>query len=269
MQVQFFVILAGCGYCKAFYPLFLSVSSNNKLPLTFAKVNVEKDKLLGEKAGIHGLPSIALYKYGDMMDHYKGDRTYISFKRFIDKRYGKGYDFIESEEELNKNIEEVKSTIMWGGSSDIKGFELFEKFAKEFPETFVVYPESKYQKVQTPLVLVKEKNSNLIYSGSPNEDEMRIFITKNKDPLSYELSEKTADLLLPENDDSPSFVFARNPESISSSAMIEIELLKAAEILQGKIKFFTFTPTEDNKNILNFFGISNKTLPAVIFNSYP
>ena len=228
---------------------------------------MENDKLLGEKAGIHGLPSIAIYRNGDMMDHYKGDRTYPSFKRYLDKRFGKGYSFIQSEDELAKNSEEWKSTVMWGGSSNIKGFDLFEKFAKEFPETFVVFPESNYQKVQTPLVLVKDKNSKLIYSGAANEDDMRSFISKNKDPLFYELSEKTADMLLPENDDSPSFVFARNPDSISTSALLENELIKAAEILQGKIKFFCFTPTEDNKNILNFFGFQKDLLPAVNLNS--
>ena len=254
---------AWCGYCKAFYPIFLSAISEKKLDVEFAKVNVENDKSLAKKAGVHGLPTVGIYRNGDYIDNYKGERSYASFRRYLDKEYGKGYTFISEDTELSKHKEEYKSIIMWGASTSKEGFSTFETLAKEFQEAFVVFPESNYQKVTVPLVIVKDKNAKLIYSGPNDEEEMRKFIKKNKDPLSYELNEKTADLLLQENDDSPSFVFARNPDSPNPSIQ-ETQLLKAAEILSSKIKFFLFTPNEENQNILNFFGMNNCSLPCVL-----
>ena len=74
-----------CGPCKSFAPVFESTSKNDDFEgkVKFIKVNVDEHADLSVKYGIRSIPTIIMFKNGDVKDKKTGAMNKSSFETFI------------------------------------------------------------------------------------------------------------------------------------------------------------------------------------------
>jgi putative thioredoxin len=73
-----------CGPCRFLSPTLEKVSEDRS-DFILAKVNVEENNGLAEKYNIRSIPSIKLFKGGDIVDEFIGAKSESEVKDFLDK----------------------------------------------------------------------------------------------------------------------------------------------------------------------------------------
>ncbi|QJC34912.1 thioredoxin [Enterobacteriaceae endosymbiont of Donacia piscatrix] len=73
-----------CNPCKIFSKILESVSLEYK-NIIFTKLNIENYKNITEKYNIRSIPTILLFKNGNVIDKIIGSITKIQLKNFLDK----------------------------------------------------------------------------------------------------------------------------------------------------------------------------------------
>ena len=74
-----------CGPCKALGPKLEALSKEYEGKVKFVKVNVDQNRDSAIKYGVRGIPTIILFKNGDVVDQLVGDHASGTLKEFIDK----------------------------------------------------------------------------------------------------------------------------------------------------------------------------------------
>mmetsp|Transcript_33263 Transcript_33263/g.61835 ORF Transcript_33263/g.61835 Transcript_33263/m.61835 type:complete len:214 (-) Transcript_33263:366-1007(-) len=82
-----------CGHCRQLAPTWEKLAKTLKKKVTVAKVDVTKNRLLGQRFGITGFPSLLFFHHGKMYK-YKGMRTVEALEKFALEGYkdGEGMD---------------------------------------------------------------------------------------------------------------------------------------------------------------------------------
>mmetsp|Transcript_13006 Transcript_13006/g.25510 ORF Transcript_13006/g.25510 Transcript_13006/m.25510 type:complete len:217 (+) Transcript_13006:32-682(+) len=70
-----------CGHCKQLAPTWEKLAKSLKKKVTVAKVDVTKNRLLGQRFSISGFPSLILFHHGKMYK-YKGVRSPEALEKF-------------------------------------------------------------------------------------------------------------------------------------------------------------------------------------------
>lgn len=73
-----------CGPCKALAPLFEEVAAHYVDQVTFAKLNVDSNPSTPPKFGVRGIPTLILFKNGQMAGTHVGSLTKVDLIKFID-----------------------------------------------------------------------------------------------------------------------------------------------------------------------------------------
>jgi thioredoxin len=61
-----------CGPCRVLGPVVDQIAAERAGMLKVAKVNVDEEPHLAELAGVHGIPTVVLYRDGDPVAHAVG-----------------------------------------------------------------------------------------------------------------------------------------------------------------------------------------------------
>ena len=73
-----------CGPCRMVAPIVEELSG--ELPdVTFAKLNVDENQQVAQKLGITSIPTLLLYKDGEVVDRVVGLQPKPKLKSFIEK----------------------------------------------------------------------------------------------------------------------------------------------------------------------------------------
>lgn len=79
---------AWCGPCKALTPIIEDVSVNYKGKVKFVKLNVDQNPLTPPKFGVRGIPTLILFKDGQVQATQVGLVNKEALTRFIDNNIG-------------------------------------------------------------------------------------------------------------------------------------------------------------------------------------
>ena len=73
-----------CGPCKMIAPLLEEISGDYEKQLTIAKLDVDSNQDTSEKYGIRGIPTLMLFKDGDVVATHVGALSKSQLTAFID-----------------------------------------------------------------------------------------------------------------------------------------------------------------------------------------
>jgi thioredoxin 1 len=71
-----------CGPCRLVAPVLDAIAEEYQAKLKIAKVDVEQNKEIASKLGIFSIPTMVLYKNGQMQERIVG---YLTKDRLVDK----------------------------------------------------------------------------------------------------------------------------------------------------------------------------------------
>ena len=66
-----------CAPCKMQLPVLLTLAGEYRDQLRIAKVNTDQERSLAEQHGIRSLPTLRLYRYGEVVEEVLGENDYI------------------------------------------------------------------------------------------------------------------------------------------------------------------------------------------------
>lgn len=73
-----------CGPCKALTPVLEEVAGSYSGRVTFAKLNVDENQEVPAKYGIRGIPTLILFKNGEVVNTRVGGATKSQLQAFLD-----------------------------------------------------------------------------------------------------------------------------------------------------------------------------------------
>jgi thioredoxin 1 len=74
-----------CGPCKMIAPILDDVAQEYQGKVTIAKVNIDHNPNTAPKYGIRGIPTLLLFKDGQVVDTKVGALSRTQLKEFLDK----------------------------------------------------------------------------------------------------------------------------------------------------------------------------------------
>ena len=75
-----------CGPCKAIAPILDDVANSYEGKLQIAKMNVDENRVIPAKFGIRGIPTLMLFKNGQLAATKVGALTKAQLTAFIDQQ---------------------------------------------------------------------------------------------------------------------------------------------------------------------------------------
>ena len=103
-----------CNPCKILMPILSKLAEEYNGEFYLAKVNSDQEKNLSDKYGIRSLPSVKIFKQGNIVDEFNGAIPESKIRDFIDRHLFKKNDFAISEAKeafSSGNIETAKNLI--------------------------------------------------------------------------------------------------------------------------------------------------------------
>ncbi|GLP97446.1 thioredoxin TrxA [Paraferrimonas sedimenticola] len=73
-----------CGPCKMIAPILDEVADDYEGKVTVAKLNVDQHNLSAQKYGVRGIPTLLLFKNGELVANKVGALSKTQLKEFID-----------------------------------------------------------------------------------------------------------------------------------------------------------------------------------------
>ncbi|WP_313298869.1 thioredoxin TrxA [Diaphorobacter sp.] len=77
-----------CGPCKMIAPILDEVANTYQGKLTIAKMNVDENREIPAKFGIRGIPTLMLFKNGELAATKVGAMSKAQLTAFIDQQLG-------------------------------------------------------------------------------------------------------------------------------------------------------------------------------------
>ncbi len=74
-----------CGPCRAIAPVIERLASEWKGRVAFGKLNVDENPHTAARYGIHGIPTILVFKNGALVDRIIGAMPYPALKRRLER----------------------------------------------------------------------------------------------------------------------------------------------------------------------------------------
>ena len=85
-----------CGPCRAVAPVLEKVAELYAGRVRVAKMNVDENPVVSQAYGIRSIPTVALFKDGDVVDGVLGAAPLPYFTEMLDKHVGKGAAEVKS-----------------------------------------------------------------------------------------------------------------------------------------------------------------------------
>uniref|UniRef100_A0A5S6R305 Protein disulfide-isomerase n=1 Tax=Trichuris muris TaxID=70415 RepID=A0A5S6R305_TRIMR len=258
-----------CGHCKALAPEYAKAAKMlkaEKSDIKLAKVDATVETTLTEKYEVRGYPTLKFFKEGNMMD-YTGGRDADSIVQWLKRKTGPVAKELTSAADAkefaatgvavvgffkNRESDKAKKYLEVAGVVDNLMFGITSDNG--------VYKELKAD--GDGIILFKPfDDGRATYDGQYESEEMKKWLYVNSLPLVNEFSQTTAQKIFGGHIKTHMLLFVSKaaPETDNLIA----EFTKAAKKFQGKLLFVSVDiDIEDNKRILEFFGMKETEVPS-------
>ncbi len=182
-----------CAPCQMLTPLLAKIADEYQGALLIAKVNTDAEKELAARYQVRSLPTVVLFKNGQIVDHFMGTQPESAIKRMIDPHIRR-----KSESELER-----AATLLEAGNN--------HKAASILTSALAKYPTDDRLKLKLAEVRLenkeRERATQLLSEVSleaKNSDTYKILQSRiefeDRDDASLKLDELTAQISRDPND---------------------------------------------------------------------
>jgi len=75
-----------CPPCKMLTPVIEKVASDYKEKIVVAKIDLDASPIIGNKFGVEVIPTVILFKDGEVVDKFVGFKPEQEIKKWIDRK---------------------------------------------------------------------------------------------------------------------------------------------------------------------------------------
>jgi thioredoxin 1 len=75
-----------CPPCKMLTPVIEKVASDYKNKIIVAKMDLDANPIIGNKFGVEVIPTVILFKDGELVDKFVGFKPEPEIKKWIDRK---------------------------------------------------------------------------------------------------------------------------------------------------------------------------------------
>ncbi len=239
-----------CAPCRMLTPLLAKIADEYQGAFLLAKVNTDAEKELAARYQVRSLPTVVLFKNGQIVDHFMGTQQESVIKRIIDPHIHR-----ESDSELER-----AATLLEAGNNHKAKSILTSVLAK--------YPTNDRLKLKLAEVYLKNKELDQakhmlseVSLDAKNSDTYRILQSRiefeDRDDTSVTLDELVAQLLRDPDD-------LVNRHKLAIRHVIAGDLEKAmAEFLEIVKRDRSFQDDAGRKGLLKLFEMLGGKSPLV------
>lgn len=80
------IFTQGCPPCKMLAPVVEKVASDYKEKIVVAKIDLDASPIIGNKFGVEVIPTVILFKDGEVVDKFVGFKPEQEIKKWIDRK---------------------------------------------------------------------------------------------------------------------------------------------------------------------------------------
>lgn len=258
-----------CGHCKTLAPEYAAAAGELKEmdpPIRIAKVDATEQKVLGDKYGIKGFPTLKLFR-GDVdpssIVDYDGGRTGPEIVKYMVKKSGPSVTVISTPEELEA-LKTKNEVVVIAFVDDVEGEtrKLFEKVASKDDDNVYVVTSNADMAGGKKVSLYKQFDEGLNHFESEviTAEELTAFVKKNSKPLIMTFSQDKASQIF--GGDVNIHLLMFSDESKDYHEKLITAVTEPAKVNQDKMLHIIVPLSEDR--ILEYFGFKEEDLPAIM-----
>ena len=179
-----------CAPCKMLMPLLENIVSEYAGKIDLTKVNTDEEQQLASSFNIRSLPTIKLFKDGEVADEFMGVLPEPAIRDFIEKHLDRpGDESIREAKKLSENgkikeaIQIIQLALQHDPSYDklhliLAGYQLDAKCFEDARSTFDNLPKSLRQNSVAQSILARIELSE-IAGESPDLNALETYVTNN------------------------------------------------------------------------------------------
>jgi len=260
-----------CGHCKALAPEYAKAATTLKdenSEIKLAKVDATEETELAEKYGVRGYPTIKFFREGKATE-YQGGRQASDIVNWLKKKTGPpaaALDTVDAAKALIEKEEVVVIGFFKDQTSDAaKAYLAVAAETDDVPFGITSSDDvfSEYKVKADNVVLFKkfdEGRNDL--EGDQTEEKIKEFIAANQLPLVIEFTQESAQKIFGGEIKNHLLLFVKK-EADDFDKTLEA-YRTAASNFKGKTLFiYINAEDDDNKRILEFFGLKEEEVPAM------
>jgi len=260
-----------CGHCKQLTPHYARAATALKQvhpEVVLGKVDADKHKDLGTKFGVKGFPTIKWFNDGTASE-YNGGRTDDTIVSWIKKRLGPA----------TKTLSSVKDHDDFVGAADVAVVGYFEspKAGNKGWDTFVtsaleaegiefgnaeakdIHDHAGFKEGQIVLHKKSDGGQKIVFDGVVSAAEIKNWIGIHQLAYVTDFSPESSSKIFGSPVKSQVLLFAE--KTGDEYETLRSELASAAKDHHGKTVAVYVSP--DQKQVLDYFGVTQDTLPCV------
>eukprot|EP00033_Pygsuia_biforma_P002739 GCRY01003023.1.p1 GENE.GCRY01003023.1~~GCRY01003023.1.p1 ORF type:complete len:451 (+),score=101.81 GCRY01003023.1:52-1404(+) len=186
-----------CGHCRRLAPIWEDLAHEmvENPDVHVGKIDCTENKLC-RTYDVRGFPTLKLFKSGEFMSDYKGERSFSSLKKYLNRKLEPSLQVVTAEELQSSVKKNALSFVLFDGTSlETDSLDRIGHQFSECAQFFVVdnaspsFLLSAYGITSTPAFLAVSDGAKRVleYDGDFTKNDMEQFVSAHRYPALIEL----------------------------------------------------------------------------------
>jgi protein disulfide-isomerase A1 len=258
-----------CGHCKKLAPEYSAaagVLAENDPPYPLAKVDATENKVIAEKYGIQGFPTLFWFKNGEKME-FTGGRTKDAIVSWVLKKSGPPSTQVDCDA-LKKKVADSKFVMAYFGAEDTDLFkeahvanaDVEEKVQFVHNSDEACAKEFGASSMPASVFIRKFETENNVYDGAADKDTMNKWYKPLMVPTLFKFTEDEIEAVFGQQQNT---IILFRTEADDGAAYTKV-YEEASQAHKGKMLFAYSDKSNDIQGKLaDFMGVKDDDLPTL------